>query len=207
MTTVAQILNNLNLNRTFEDSYFYSRGVSYEVFENFGLGVSTASSPVPYHLINFPIFPTFDINNNYVGYGVRPGLGGMKYNIQGFQKNKQLYGIHVAKEHIINKDSVIITEGYFDVLLAHTYGYNNTVSCFGSSLSKEQILILGSYTQNFQLALDSDRSGTQGSDKATKLIKKIFPSANVSYILVQPYKDFADYITAQGDTDVQQEQF
>ena len=203
MQTVTKILNSLNLNREFENSYFYSRGVSLEVFDEFGLGVSTASSPVPYHLVNFPIFPVFDINNQYVGYGVRPGLGGMKYNIQGFQKNKHLYGIHIAKHHILNQDSVIIVEGYFDVLLAHTHGFKNTVSCFGSSLSKEQILLLGSYTQNFQMSLDSDKSGLDGFYKAEKLIKKIFPSANVSCILVQPYKDFADYVSAQEDNDGQ----
>lgn len=199
MLMTPQLQNPLNLNREFENSFFYQRGVSLGVFEEFGLGVSTTSSPIPNHLVNFPIFPVYDLNNNYVGFGVRPGLGGMKYNIQGFQKNKQLYGIHIAKPHIVSQDSVIITEGYFDVLLAHTYGYQNTVSCFGSSLSREQILILGSYTQNFQLALDSDKSGTQGSEKAEKAIKKIFPSSNVSYILVQPYKDFADYICSRED--------
>ena len=191
----------INLNRTYKGSYFEERGVSQEVFNEFFLGTAMPHSSLTQFLVGKPTFPIYDFTSELRGFAFRPGEDTLKYMNGGFKKIDQLYGIHLAAEEIIRRDQVIITEGYFDVLIPFTHGMRNVVSIFGNTISEQQAAILASYTDNFILALDSDNAGLAGADKSERIIKKLIPSATVTRKLLYPNKDLADYVQKTGGID------
>ena len=80
-----------------------------------------------------------------------------------FHKSHVVYGLDRAYRAIRQADSVVIVEGYMDVIAAHQYGFENVVACLGTALTEEQLRQLHRYTDNFILALDADAAGQQAT--------------------------------------------
>ena len=94
-----------------------------------------------------------------------------KYFIfSGFKKNFYLGGLNRALEHILKENSVFIFEGYFDMLAAREKGIKNGVFLCGKTLSRMQLALLRSLTENIILALDNDEAGLKGLEKMSKFI-------------------------------------
>lgn len=187
-------LMDVTLNSIYEGSYFEQRGVSREVFNKFYLGhVIMASNILPKEVLGAPAFPVYDENGFFVGWIFRPGHKDFKYRYHALKTFDYVYGLPNAIPEILRTNSVIIVEGPFDVLLAHTIGIKNVVAILGSTISINQILLLGSYTNKFILALDSDNAGLEGMNRSINLIQKTLPEISIERILLYPYKDFAEY--------------
>ena len=93
-----------------------------------------------------------------------------------FHKSHVVYGLDRAYKAIRQADSVVIVEGYMDVIAAHQYGFENVVACLGTALTEEQLRQLHRYTDNFILALDADTAGQQatlrGLNQARQALKR-----------------------------------
>ena len=93
-----------------------------------------------------------------------------------FHKSHVVYGLDRAYRAIRQADSVVIVEGYMDVIAAHQFGFENVVACLGTSLTEEQLRQLHRYTDNFILALDADTAGEQatlrGLNQARQALKR-----------------------------------
>ena len=76
-----------------------------------------------------------------------------------FKKGQLLYHYHIAKEECRKAHSVIVMEGFMDVIRASTIGINNTVALMGTALTKEQIALLRRLSNNIILCLDGDSPG------------------------------------------------
>ena len=93
-----------------------------------------------------------------------------------FHKSHVVYGLNRAFRAIREADSVIIVEGYMDVIAAQQFGFMNVVACLGTALTTEQLRQLNRYTDNFILALDADTAGQQatlrGLNQARQALKR-----------------------------------
>jgi DNA primase len=110
------------------------------------------------------IFPIFDIHQRVVGFGGRVIKEGQPKYINSsesiiYHKGEVLYGLQVAKQSIGEKDSVIIAEGYFDLLTLHQYGFTNSVATLGTALTTQHIRTLKRYTKNVITLFDGDEAG------------------------------------------------
>jgi DNA primase len=83
-----------------------------------------------------------------------------------FHKSHVVYGLDRAYKAIRQADSVVIVEGYMDVIAAHQFGFENVVACLGTALTTDQLRQLHRYTDNFILALDADTAGQQATLRA-----------------------------------------
>ena len=83
-----------------------------------------------------------------------------------FHKSHVVYGLDRAYKAIRDADSVVIVEGYMDVIAAHQFGFENVVACLGTALTTDQLRQLHRYTDNFILALDADTAGQQATLRA-----------------------------------------
>lgn len=94
-----------------------------------------------------------------------------------FHKSSVIYGFDKAFRAIRDADSVIIVEGYMDVIAAHQYGFSNVVACMGTAITEEQLRQLQRYTHNFVLALDADNAGQQatirGLNQARQALQRV----------------------------------
>lgn len=111
------------------------------------------------------MFPIFNLYNKVIGFGARTLEEGKmpKYlNTQEtpvFNKGRNLYALNLAKSHILDKEKVIIVEGYTDCISCHENGIEETVASLGTALTVEQIRALKRYTKNIILIFDPDKAG------------------------------------------------
>ena len=59
-----------------------------------------------------------------------------------YDKVKNLYNYHRAAPSIYEKNYAIVVEGYFDVIAFHQKGIKNIVATCGTTLSRQQIMMI-----------------------------------------------------------------
>ncbi|MCX8116732.1 MAG: DNA primase [Desulfobacterota bacterium] len=138
------------------------------------------------------IFPILDLQKRVVGFGGRAlGDGQPKYlnspDSTVYHKGEVLYGLHVARRFIPDRQGAILVEGYFDLLTLHQYGYSQAVATLGTALTAQQIRILKRYTEMLFLVYDSDRPGLQAMLRTLPLLLEEEMLARV--VLLPPGED------------------
>lgn len=169
--------------------YLSKRKIDEEVIKEFGIGLSLESrddltkllTSKKYDLIslnrmglsndNYDIyrnrimFPLYDTFGKVVGFSGRiyDNSDQNKYlntkETEIFKKGENLYHYHIAKEECRKEKSVIIMEGFMDVIRASTIGIRNTVALMGTALTKEQIALIKRLSNHIILCLDGDDPG------------------------------------------------
>ena len=93
-----------------------------------------------------------------------------------YNKSKLLYGLFTAKDAIKEQDSVVLMEGYFDVISAQAHGIENAVASCGTALTAEHIKLLSRYTpsRKIYLSFDTDSAGQKATQRNAELIKEAF---------------------------------
>ncbi|MBQ6323637.1 MAG: DNA primase [Bacilli bacterium] len=115
------------------------------------------------------MFPLYDINGRVVGFSGRiyDNSNQNKYlntkETDIFKKGELLYHYHIAKEECRIAKSVIVMEGFMDVIRASSIGVKNTVALMGTALTKEQINLLKRLSKNIVLCLDGDDAGVKAT--------------------------------------------
>jgi DNA primase len=117
------------------------------------------------------LFPIHDLRGRAVGFGGRLLVEGEpKYlnspETEIFHKGKQLYNLHQAKGPIRKEESVILVEGYFDVLRLLLAGLEHVVAPLGTALTPDQAALLRRYAPAATLLYDNDRAGLRATFRA-----------------------------------------
>ena len=115
------------------------------------------------------MFPLYDINGRCVGFSGRiyKDNGQNKYlntkETDIFKKGEMLYHYHIAREECRLKKSVIVMEGFMDVIRASSIGIKNTVALMGTALTKEQTNLIKRLSNNIIMCLDGDSAGVHAT--------------------------------------------
>ncbi|ASF41504.1 DNA primase [Halobacillus halophilus] len=88
-----------------------------------------------------------------------------------FQKNRLLYNFDLARAAIRKQKSVILFEGYVDVISADQAGVHNVVGTMGTSISSSQANLLKRYVDQVIICYDGDQPGVEAAMKAGRLLK------------------------------------
>jgi len=88
-----------------------------------------------------------------------------------FQKNRLLYNFDLARAAIRKQKSVILFEGYVDVISADQAGVHNVVGTMGTSISSSQANLLKRYVDQVIICYDGDQPGVEAAVKAGRLLK------------------------------------
>ena len=111
------------------------------------------------------MFPLYNVSGQVVGFS------GRIYNDNGqnkylntketdiFKKGEMLYHYHIAREECRLQKSVIVMEGFMDVIRASTIGIKNTVALMGTALTNNQFNLIKRLSNNIILCLDGDEPG------------------------------------------------
>ena len=124
------------------------------------------------------MFPSTDARGNVIGFGARAMRGNQqpKYlntaESELYQKRKVLFGLDRARAPASRAGSVILVEGYTDVLALHQTGLGNAVGIMGTALTDMQIEELERLAKVFVLCLDADRAGQEAMLRAAQLTDK-----------------------------------
>ena len=155
---------------------------SEEVMEKAGLIIKTREGEYIDRFRNRAIIPIRNEFGEYVAFGARAvekdqmpkylnSSDSLIYN-----KSKILYGLYTAKDAIKNEDSVVLMEGYFDVISAQAHGIENAVASCGTALTPDHVKLLSRYTpsRKIYLSFDTDSAGQKATNRNAALIKEAF---------------------------------
>jgi len=122
------------------------------------------------------MFPIHDHRGRVVGFGGRvleqadPNPGNPKYlnspETPIFHKGSELYGLYAARGAIKETESVLVVEGYMDVVALAQAGINNAVATLGTATTSMHLQRLFRHTSNIIFSFDGDRAGKAAGWKA-----------------------------------------
>ena len=148
------------------------------------------------------MFPVIDLRGNVIAFG------GRRINEQDnpkyintsdtlvFKKSKFLFSMNFAKN--TKEKSLILAEGYMDVIAIYSAGFENVVATLGTALTKEQARLMSQYADEIIIAYDSDGPGQKAARRAIELLDEIGVTTRV--IKMVGAKDPDEFITKYGAT-------
>jgi len=147
------------------------------------------------------MFPIFDRYGVPIAFGGRSFSGAEpKYlntkDMEQYKKGNTLFAFSFAMKGIREKKSVILCEGYMDVISYHQAGIINAVAPLGTALTEEQVKTLKNLTDSFYLSFDSDDAGQKATYKAILMIRKF--NAEVHIINIKGGKDPSELLEKEG---------
>ncbi|WP_374950561.1 DNA primase [Mucilaginibacter sp.] len=113
-----------------------------------------------------------------------------------YHKSNVLYGLYFAKKAIREEDNCYLVEGYADVLSVHQAGIENVVASSGTSLTVEQVRLIGRLTKNITILYDGDAAGIKASLRGLDLILE--EGLNVKVVLFPDGHDPDSYVQKFG---------
>ena len=148
------------------------------------------------------MFPLADARGRVVGFGARAMRENQppKYlnTSEGevFHKGSQLFGIDLARKAAARAGSIVLAEGYTDVLALHQAGIENAVGIMGTSFTDEQARELERTTRTLVLALDADGAGQEAMLRAARVADG--RSLELRVVALPPGLDPADLVQQEG---------
>ena len=150
-----------------------SKGMGAEAFLGAGLVKSREAGPGEYDTFrNRLMFPIFDQLNRPVAFGGRiinpddtPKYVNSPESVL-FDKGSTLFGLPQAMGGIKQGRTVIVTEGYTDVIACHQAGVTNVVATLGTALTEKHARVLRRLCDSVVLLFDGDEAGMRAADRA-----------------------------------------
>ena len=155
-----------------------SAGHKEEFLERVGLTVRNSDSGKVYDRFRGRVmFPIHNFTGRVIGFGgrtLKTDKNVPKYvnspESDIYHKSNVLYGLFQAKKAIRDADNCYLVEGYADVLSVHQAGVENVVASSVTSLTIEQIRLIGRFTQNVTILYDGDAAGIKASLRGLDMI-------------------------------------
>ena len=123
------------------------------------------------------MFPIKSISGRIIGFGGRIINSNKKLakyinspESKIYNKSKTLYGIYESKQFIVKDDVCYLVEGYMDVVQLHEHGIKNVLASSGTSLTKDQIILIKRLTPNIVILFDGDQAGLSASLRSIDMI-------------------------------------
>ena len=144
---------------------------------------------------NRVMFPIIDLRGNVVAFGGRVMDDSIpKYlnspETLAFVKSRNIYALNFAKN--ANAKSLILVEGYMDVISLHQVGITNVVATLGTALAEEQAKLLARYAKDIIICYDSDSAGIMAALRAIDIISSAGARAKV--LTIMGAKDPDEYV-------------
>ncbi len=148
---------------------------------------------------NRVMFPIIDVSGDVIGFGGRVMDDSKpKYKNTSdtpvFKKLRNLFALNFAR--LDCKDSLILCEGYMDVIALHAAGFANAVATLGTAINEEQARLMSRYTKRVIIAYDADEAGQRAAKRAMQMLSDV--GLEVSVLKVPGAKDPDEFIKQFG---------
>ena len=149
------------------------------------------------------LFPIHDLRGRVVGFGGRLLREGEPKYLNSpetplFQKGRLLYNLHAARSAIRQQETVLVVEGYFDVLRLVLAGVEHVVAGLGTALTPDQAALLRRAAQSAILLYDSDAAGLRATFRAADELLRHGVRVRVATL---PPGDDPDTLVRKGGAD------
>ena len=180
-----------------------SEGYNIEFLEETGLTIRKENEKFYDRFRGRVMFPIHSFTGRVIGFGgrtLKTDKAVPKYvnspESDIYHKSNVLYGLFFAKKSMRDEDNCYLVEGYADVLSVHQAGIENVVASSGTSLTIEQIRMIGRFTKNITILYDGDEAGIKASLRGLDMILE--EGLNVKIVLFPDGDDPDSYVQKFG---------
>ena len=178
-------------------------GFQQQFLEETGLSVKRDSGSLYDRYRGRVMFPIHSFTGRVIAFGgrtLKSDKNVPKYvnspESEIYHKSNVLYGLFFAKKAIRDEDNCYLVEGYADVLSVFQAGIENVVASSGTSLTVEQIRLIGRLTKNITILYDGDAAGIKASMRGVDLILE--EGLNVHIVTFPDKHDPDSYVRSVG---------
>ena len=124
---------------------------------------------------NRAMFPIIDINGSVIAFGGRvlddskPKYVNTSDTLV-YKKSQGVFALNFAKKG--NSKTIILCEGYMDVIAYHQAGFENAVAGLGTAFTPEQAKLISKYAEEVILSYDSDEAGQKATRRTIGILSK-----------------------------------
>ncbi len=188
-------------------NFLTAKGISMEIAEEARLVKARTQGKTGYFDLfrDRLIFPILNHQGDPVAFGGRIiETGEPKYlnspETPVFIKGKILYGLFQTARYIRSEDSVLIVEGYMDLVSLHQSGIRNVVATMGTALTPEHCRLLKRMTKNVVVLFDGDAAGQEAAERSLPLLlgSEIFPKG----LILPDNQDPDDFVKSNGSEEL-----
>lgn len=146
------------------------------------------------------MFPIIDLRGNVIAFGGRIMSDQKpKYlntsDTLAFKKSSNLFSLNNAKN--TGDRTLILCEGYMDVIALNQAGFKNAVATLGTALTTEQALLMKRYADEVIICYDADEAGQKATNRAISILRDA--GLVIRIINIPDGKDPDEFIRNRGD--------
>jgi DNA primase len=178
-------------------------GFNIQFLEETGLTIRKDKDKIYDRFRGRVMFPIHSFTGRVIGFGgrtLKTDKAVPKYvnspESDIYHKSNVLYGLYFAKKAMRDEDNCYLVEGYADVLSVNQAGVENVVASSGTSLTVEQIRLIGRFTKNITILYDGDEAGIKASLRGLDMILE--EGLNVKVVLFADGHDPDSYVQKFG---------
>ena len=183
-----------------------SHGIPVEDMVETGLLISGDDIPVPFDRFRDRVmFPITDLRGRVIAFGGRAlekdaqakYLNSPETSL--FHKGGTLYNVATARQAARDGATLIVVEGYVDVIAMVSAGFGATVAPLGTALTEDQLGLLWKMADEPVLCFDGDGAGLRAAYRAVDLaMPRIKPGKSLRFALLPQGQDPDDLVRAGG---------
>lgn len=116
-----------------------------------------------------------------------------------FSKSHELYGYYEARQAISRLDSVLVVEGYMDVVSLAQAGITNTVATLGTACTEQQLQYLFKAVSEIVFCFDGDAAGKKAAWRALELCLPLLDDKHrVKFLILRDNEDPDSFVRKHG---------
>ncbi|HEY4202792.1 MAG TPA: DNA primase [Devosiaceae bacterium] len=168
-------------------------GVSAQEMIDTGLVTQRDGDPLTYDRFrNRVMFPISDFRGRVIAFGGRALSADVpaKYlnspETELFKKRQVLYNGQSARQAAHDGKTVIVVEGYLDVIAAVSAGFEGAVAPLGTAMTEEHVALLWRMTDNPVLCFDGDAAGQKAAERAAGIVLPLLQPGKTAKIATLP---------------------
>ena len=197
--------------RTALFQHLTGKGVKPEQIIEAGLAIKPDDGGQPFdrfrHRIMFPIRDARGRATAFGGRAMDPNARAKYLNSNEtllFDKGRTLYNLAPAREAAGKADTLIVAEGYMDVIALHQGGFPFAVAPLGTAITEDQLRLLWRLHPEPIIALDGDTAGVRAAMRLIDLALPLLePGRSLRFCLMPEGKDPDDILRTEGKSAMQ----
>ena len=187
-------------------SHLGGLNISTEQMVEAGLLIAGDDIPVSYDRFRDRVmFPITDIKDRVIAFGGRAlsSDAPAKYlnspETSLFHKGHVLYNFATARKVAYDVGTMVVVEGYMDVIALAAAGFTNAVAPLGTALTPDQIRLMWRAAPEPILCFDGDKAGLKAAYRAVETVLPLLkPGHSLKFALLPEGQDPDDLIRERG---------
>ncbi len=150
------------------------------------------------------MFPIRNERGRLIGFGGRIlGDGKPKYlnspETPLFHKGRELYGLFENRRGIQQSDTVVVVEGYMDVVMLTQIGAENAVATLGTAVTADQVHALLRRVDHILFAFDGDNAGRKAAWRALEnCLPALQDGKQIGFLFLPEGEDPDSFVRSHG---------